>query len=114
MDGFNRDAVVDMESDASSGTFIEDVFVALDHLIKAKQRMLRLIELGRNKRECPCMCVVGPTGIGKTMLLNETFSEKRFAQRREETGLVTPILRVDARPNVTTKGMAELLLRALQ
>jgi len=60
------------------------------------------------------MCMIGPTGIGKSAVLNHTFAGEMYQQVRRPEGFFSPIIRIDARPNITTKGIAELLLVELK
>lgn len=104
---------VDEEEFTFSTAVLSDVFVEMPHLRAAKRQIERLIRAGTGGHECKAMVIIGPTGIGKTMLLNHIFEVEKYRTVRTPEGLVSPVIRIDARPNSTTKGIAELLLQEL-
>ena len=103
----------DEDSFAFSTAVLSDVFVEMPHLKAAKRQVQRLIRTGTGGHERKAMLILGPTGIGKTMLLNHIFGIEKYRAFRTPEGLVSPVIRIDARPNSTTKGIAELLLQEL-
>lgn len=83
-------------------------------VIKARERILRLIGSPRARNLPRCQFFVGPPGVGKTELLNDIFNDPSFAATDGPSGLVQPIVRVDAPHEGSIKSLTEELLRALQ
>lgn len=81
----------------------------------ARDEILQLLEEPTARNLPRCKFLVGPTGVGKTELLKDIFSEPKFAVRDEPTrGLIQPIVRVEAKEKDTIKSLTEQLLRVLQ
>jgi hypothetical protein len=80
----------------------------------ARQEIIQLLEEPTAPNLPRCKLLVGPTGVGKTELLKDIFSEPEFAMTQGPMGVVQPIIRVDAPEKGTTKSLTEQLLRQLQ
>lgn len=80
----------------------------------ARDEILQLLEEPTARNLPRCKFLVGPTGVGKTELLKDIFNEPKFAVKDEPTGLMQPIIRVEAKEKDTIKSLTEQLLRELQ
>lgn len=79
-----------------------------------KDEILDLINVPRPRNLPRCQFFLGPPGVGKTELLNDIFDDPAFEPSEGPTGLVQPIIRVDAPNEGSIKSLTEALLRALQ
>lgn len=80
----------------------------------ARHEIIQLLEQPTADNLPRCQFLVGPPGVGKTQLLADIFSEPRFAMTKGPTGLIQPIVRVEAPEKGTIKSLTEQFLRQLQ
>lgn len=80
----------------------------------ARLEIVRLLEEPTARNRPRCKFLVGPTGVGKTELLTDILSESRFATTEGPTGLIQPIVQVQAPEKGTIKSLTEQFLRQLR
>ena len=93
-------------------TAISGIWIELDSLTANVELLTRFIDRGCPGTEADCAIIVGPTGIGKSRLLDAVLlHKKRFLPYENEKGTMLPLIRFDAPDSPTAKSIAQLVLQ---
>jgi hypothetical protein len=90
---------------------VETTLVPHSAFEEATKRLEQCFSYADGASEPICIAVVGESRTGKSRALEECFM--RHPKTRDAEGLAVPILRVKAPSKPTVKGLAELMLRAM-
>jgi hypothetical protein len=92
-------------------SIVENTLVPHPAFEKASFRLEQCFDYADGASEPICIAVVGESRTGKSRALEECFTI--HPQTRDSEGLNVPILRVTTPSRPTVKGLAELMLRAM-
>lgn len=90
---------------------VERMLVPHTAFENASSRVNQCFEYADKAAEPICIAVIGESRTGKSRVLEECYV--RHPQVRDADGLTVPILRVKTPSKPTVKGLAELMLRAM-
>lgn len=88
-------------------------FVTHPAALAARKQILHLIKTGNDGSVPNIQFMVGPTGVGKSGLINAIVDDKQFQPSEGPNGIIRPVLLVEAPHKGTIKGLAEVMLREL-
>lgn len=90
---------------------VDKILVPHTAMENAVKRIEQCFKASHTSAEPICIGLIGPSRTGKSRVLE--FVEKRHPKKRFDDGLRVPILKVKTPSNPTTKGLAEVMLRAI-
>lgn len=90
---------------------VEKILVPHTAMENAVKRIEQCFKASHTSAEPICIGLIGPSRTGKSRVLE--FVEKKHPKKRLDDGLRVPILKVKTPSNPTTKGLAEVMLRAI-
>lgn len=90
---------------------VEQIFVPHTAVENAISRIDQCYKATETSSEPICIALIGPTRSGKSRALE--YKAKKHPKTRLDDGLRVPILSVRTPSNPTTKGLAEVMLRAI-
>jgi hypothetical protein len=88
-------------------------FITHPAVVQARKQILHLIKTGNDRNVPNIQFLVGPTGVGKSGLIDAIMDDKQFQPSEGPNGDLRPILLVEAPHKGTIKGLAEVMLREL-
>jgi len=97
----------EVETDISAaGNTVESVWVELESNQAHIARLNKFVQRGLLSKEASCAMLVGPTGVGKSRLLDRLLTGKHFLPYENERGTMRPLIRFEAPDTPTTKSIA--------
>jgi len=88
---------------------LKTIWVELDSLTEHGRTLTKFIDTPCGV-EADCAMVVGPTGIGKSRLLDSVLSDKRFLPYETSKGTMRPLIRFEAPDTPTSKSISQRFL----
>jgi hypothetical protein len=85
-------------------------FITHPAVVQARKQILHLIKTGNDRNVPNIQFLVGPTGVGKSGLIDAIMDDKQFQPSEGPNGDLRPILLVEAPHKGTIKGLAEVML----
>jgi len=95
----------------SPATLVDGILVHHAAFVDATRRIDNCFEFAHEAPQPICLAVIGETGTGKSRTLDACY--RKHPAVRGDAGMHIPILRVTAPSKPTVKGLAEIMLEAL-